>query len=67
MICSVSAMSELANLVPRNFLIFLFAKSCQSYDILDTAGDQTRLILADKVTSLAIHFPESLTQGNKLR
>jgi len=33
-----------------------------TYDILDTAGDQTRLILVDKVTSLAIHFPDSLTQ-----
>jgi len=38
------------------------AKFGSTYDILEAAGDQTRVILGDKVTSLAIYFADSITQ-----
>jgi len=42
------------------------ANLTSTHDILDGAGDQTRVILGDKVTSLSIYFADSITQGKKI-
>jgi len=34
------------------------------YEVLEAAGDQTRILLGDKVTSIHIHFSDSLTAEN---
>jgi leucyl aminopeptidase len=38
------------------------ANLSSTHDILDGAGDQTRVILGDKVASLSIYFADSVTQ-----
>jgi len=35
-----------------------------TYEILEAAGEQTRLLLADKVTSVTIHLPDSMNAEN---